>query len=145
VITQLAPAVNVAGQVFVSVNSALAVIVLRVMLVPAVFVSVTVCVLGTPTRVPLANTTLAGLAISAGFTVMLALADVAPVVAVIATFVTLVTAPAVTVKVWLIAPAATSTVEGTGIAPASLLLSPTESPPLGAFPFSTTVPVAVCP
>lgn len=99
VIMQFAPPASVAGHVFVSVKSPLAAILASVTPAAAVFVSVTVCVLGTPTRVPLANTTLEGLAIRAGFTVIIAITEVAPVIAVRVTEVALVTPPAVIVNV----------------------------------------------
>lgn len=99
VTTQLAPAPSEAGQVFVSEKSPLAVIPEIARAAPVEFVSVMVCVLGTPTSVPLLKTMLAGLALSAGFTVSTVITDVVPADAVMVTAVTLLTPPAVTVKV----------------------------------------------
>ena len=139
--TQLAPEESAAGQVFVCVNSALVAMLVSVTLTGAVLDSLTVWVLGTPTKVPLAKTTFGGVAVSAGFTVRLAITAVDPVDAVMATVLTLVTAPAVTVNDWLLAPAGTWTDTGTGIAPGSLLARLTARLPEGAAPVSETVPV----
>ncbi len=49
-----------------------------------------------------------------------------------------------TVKVPLVAPAGTITLEGTVAAPVLLLESRTWAPPAGAGPFSVTVPVEDC-
>jgi len=145
VMTQLAPLPSADEHVFVCVNSALVAMLVIVTLTAAVLESVTVCVLGTPTSVPLPNTTLAGLAISAGFTVRLAITEVDPVDAVTETAVTLLTEPAAAENVWLALPAATTTDAGTGIAPGSLLVKLTVSPPAGAIPVSSTVPVTTWP
>ena len=145
VIAQLAPAASVAGHVLVSVNSGLAEMLVSVTLVPEVFDSVTVWLLGRPTRVPLANVTLAGVAMSAGLTVRFALTAEELAEAVTATVVTLVTAPAVTANDWPLMPAGTTTDSGTGMAPGSLLARLTGRPPAGAFALSTTEPVLVWP
>ena len=54
-----------------------------------------------------------------------------------------VTTPVLTVKVALVAPAATVTLEGTRAAPL-LLESATVAPPAGAAPLNVTVPVEDC-
>jgi hypothetical protein len=97
--TQLVPAPRVAGQEFVCEKSPLAAIVEIVRPTLVAFVSVMICVLGTPTSVPLPKARLAGLALIAGFTVSPAITDVAPEDAVTVTGVTLLTPPAVTVNV----------------------------------------------
>jgi len=66
-------------------------------------------------------------------------------VAITVTGVELATLPAVTVKVWLLMPAATVTFACTGNAVELLLERVTVSPPVGAFPFNVTVPVDICP
>jgi len=142
-ITQFAPAASVAGQVFVSVNSALTVMLARIMFAEEVFVSFTVWALGTSTKVPLSNTTLVGLTSKAGSIVMPAATDAAPVDALIETAVLLMTEPPVAGNVPLFAPAATCADAGTGRAPGSLLARATEKPPAGAFALSVTVPVVV--
>jgi len=75
------------------------------------------------------------------------IAEVVPVVAVNVTGVLLLTAPPVTVNVWEVIPAGTVTDPdaGTGATAGSPLLRLTTSPPVGAFPFSFTVPVDSCP
>jgi hypothetical protein len=96
---QLAPAASEAGHVFVCVKGPLAAMLVIDTLTPAVFFSEMVCVLATPTKVPLPKTTLGGLAESAGLTVSIPMAEVEPVEAVTVTGVWLVTAPAVTANV----------------------------------------------
>src|SRR6266513_1522692 len=54
------------------------------------------------------------------------------------------TALVLTVKVALVAPAATVTLEGTVAAAVLLLESATCAPPAGAAPLNVTVPVEVC-
>src|SRR5208283_5994736 len=81
----------------------------------------------------------------AGTTVTFPVTMVVPVVAVTVTGVVLATAPAVTIKVWLLMPTGTTTFKGTGSAPGLLLVSPTVSPPAGAGASIVTVPVVICP
>jgi len=82
-----------------------------------------------------------------GVTVSMPIAEVVPVVAVKVTGVLPLTAPPVTVNVWELIPAGTVTDPdaGTGATAGSPLLRFTTSPPVGAFPFSFTVPVDICP
>jgi len=70
---------------------------------------------------------------------------VAPVVAVHVTGVEDMTAPAVTINVWLFVPWGTTTLAGDGNADTLLHIRPTVTPPAGATPFSVTVPVDNCP
>ena len=80
-----------------------------------------------------------------GTTVKLLMTIVRSVVAVTVTGVELATDPAVTVNVWVLEPAGTVTFACTGNAVELLLERVTESPPMGAFPLSVTVPVDICP
>jgi hypothetical protein len=84
-------------------------------------------------------------AVSEGVTVTIPIAEVAPVFAVIVTGVLPLTVPPVTMKVWLFVPAGTVTDAGTGTTGESPLVKVTASPPVGAFPLSTTVPVDISP
>ena len=89
------------------------------------------------------NIRLEGFAVRAGVTVSIPMTKVEPVVAVTVTAVELLTEPPVTVKVLELAAAATVTGVGTGAAVESELESVTEVPPVGALPFSVTVPVVI--
>jgi hypothetical protein len=73
-------------------------------------------------------------------TVSVAVTEVVPVVAVIVSVLFVPTAVVETVKVPVVAPAATVTVAGT-VADGSLEDKATERPPVGAAPFSVTVPL----
>lgn len=83
--------------------------------------------------------------VRAGNIVTLPVTVVVLVIAVTATFVEVVTDPAVAEKVWLVLFAATVTFAGTGRAVVLPLCSVTCSPPAGAGPVSVTVPVVTWP
>ena len=77
-------------------------------------------------------------------TVRLAIAVALPVVATMAAIWELLTTVVVTENDWVVAPALTVMIEGTGTA-AELLIRLTGNPPAGAFAFNVTVPVDIWP
>ena len=104
--------------------------------------SVTVAVELTPLPVTLAGAIEREMTVS-GFTVTVAVAEVALNMAVIVGVTEEVTAPVVTVNVAVVAPANTVTLSGTAAAAPLVLDNVTTAPFVGAAPFSVTVPVGL--